>query len=79
MLNLLLQLTGFIVYTILVVALVVVLILLVPRYGTSHLVVYIGICSLMGSLTVCSLFSSVEVGIICVFLFYFLYNSLFHS
>ncbi|XP_015887228.2 probable magnesium transporter NIPA1 isoform X2 [Ziziphus jujuba] len=43
---------GFIVYTCLVVLLVVVLILLVPRYGTSHLVVYIGICSLMGSLTV---------------------------
>jgi hypothetical protein len=29
----------------------------VPRYGQTHMVVYIGICSLMGSLTVCLLLS----------------------
>ncbi|XP_059447667.1 probable magnesium transporter NIPA2 [Corylus avellana] len=44
---------GFIVYTCLVVILVGVLIFrYVPRYGQTHMVVYIGICSLMGSLTV---------------------------
>lgn len=44
---------GFIVYTSFVVILVGVLIFrYVPRYGQTHMVVYIGICSLMGSLTV---------------------------
>ncbi|XP_019174785.1 PREDICTED: probable magnesium transporter NIPA2 [Ipomoea nil] len=44
---------GFIVYTCVVIVLVLVLIFrYVPRYGQSHMVVYIGICSLMGSLTV---------------------------
>lgn len=44
---------GFIVYTLIILALVVVLIVIyVPRYGQTHMVVYIGICSLMGSLTV---------------------------
>lgn len=48
--------TGFIVYTSFVVILVGVLIFrYVPRYGQTHMVVYIGICSLMGSLTVCLL------------------------
>lgn len=46
---------GFIVYAVLAVALVVVLIFYyVPRYGNTHLIVYVGICSLMGSLTVMS-------------------------
>ncbi|PKA54877.1 hypothetical protein AXF42_Ash000712 [Apostasia shenzhenica] len=46
---------GFIVYTCLVSALVVFLIFRsVPRYGQTHLIVYVGICSLMGSLTVMS-------------------------
>ncbi|XP_062149968.1 probable magnesium transporter NIPA2 [Alnus glutinosa] len=44
---------GFIVYSSFVVILVGVLIFrYVPRYGQTHMVVYIGICSLMGSLTV---------------------------
>ncbi|KAF5738496.1 permease-related family protein [Tripterygium wilfordii] len=46
---------GFLVYTCIVVVLVVILILrYVPLYGHSHLIVYVGICSLMGSLTVMS-------------------------
>ncbi|PIN14462.1 hypothetical protein CDL12_12907 [Handroanthus impetiginosus] len=44
---------GFIIYTLVVIALVIILIVMyVPRYGQTHMVVYIGICSLMGSLTV---------------------------
>ncbi|CAD5163617.1 probable magnesium transporter NIPA2 [Musa acuminata AAA Group] len=46
---------GFIVYFCVVMILVVFLIVhLVPRYGQTNLVVYVGICSLMGSLTVMS-------------------------
>ncbi|KAK4784546.1 hypothetical protein SAY86_018914 [Trapa natans] len=46
---------GFIVYTCVVAIAVLVLIFgYVPRYGHSHMMVYIGICSLMGSLTVMS-------------------------
>ncbi|PKA60935.1 hypothetical protein AXF42_Ash006570 [Apostasia shenzhenica] len=46
---------GFIVYTCLVVFLVTFLIIQsVPRYGQTHMIVYVGICSLMGSLTVMS-------------------------
>ncbi|KAB1213612.1 Magnesium transporter NIPA2 [Morella rubra] len=46
---------GFIVYTCVVVLVVAVLIFrYVPRCGQTHMVVYIGICSLMGSLTVMS-------------------------
>ncbi|XP_010092565.2 probable magnesium transporter NIPA2 [Morus notabilis] len=46
---------GFIVYTGIVLAMVAVLIFrYVPRYGKTHMVVYVGICSLMGSLTVMS-------------------------
>ncbi|URE23630.1 hypothetical protein MUK42_17477 [Musa troglodytarum] len=46
---------GFIVYFCVVMFLVVFLIFhLVPRYGQTNLVVYVGICSLMGSLTVMS-------------------------
>ncbi|KAL7105861.1 hypothetical protein ABFS83_07G069600 [Erythranthe nasuta] len=44
---------GFIVYTIVALAVVGILIFVyVPQYGQTHMVVYIGICSLMGSLTV---------------------------
>ncbi|XP_052206505.1 probable magnesium transporter NIPA2 isoform X1 [Diospyros lotus] len=44
---------AFLVYTCIVLVLLLLLIFLfVPRYGQSHLVVYIGICSLTGSLTV---------------------------
>ncbi|KAH6770139.1 magnesium transporter NIPA [Perilla frutescens var. hirtella] len=44
---------GFIAYTLTVAALVTVLIFVyVPRYGQTHMVIYIGICSFMGSLTV---------------------------
>ncbi|KAG8499860.1 hypothetical protein CXB51_006562 [Gossypium anomalum] len=44
---------GFLVYFWVVLAVVAVIIFrYVPRYGQTHLVVYIGICSLMGSLTV---------------------------
>lgn len=46
---------GFLVYACLAVALVAFLIIrLVPRYGQTHMIVYVGICSLMGSLTVMS-------------------------
>ncbi|XP_068664977.1 probable magnesium transporter NIPA2 [Aristolochia californica] len=44
---------GFIIYTALILVMVLVLIFLfAPRYGDSHMMVYIGICSLLGSLTV---------------------------
>nr|XP_018678436.1 PREDICTED: probable magnesium transporter NIPA2 isoform X1 [Musa acuminata subsp. malaccensis] len=44
---------GFIVYSCVVVILVLVLIIrFVPRYGQTHMIIYVGICSLMGSLTV---------------------------
>nr|XP_016447628.1 PREDICTED: probable magnesium transporter NIPA2 [Nicotiana tabacum] len=44
---------GFLAYAFTVMILVLILIVrFVPRYGQSHLVVYIGICSLAGSLTV---------------------------
>ncbi|MBA0585183.1 hypothetical protein Gorai_015968, partial [Gossypium raimondii] len=43
---------GFLVYFWVALAVVAVIIFhYVPRYGQTHLVVYIGICSLMGSLT----------------------------
>ncbi|KAJ4955936.1 hypothetical protein NE237_012719 [Protea cynaroides] len=46
---------GFIVYTCMVLIMVLILIFLfVPKYGQTHMTVYIGICSLMGSLTVMS-------------------------
>ncbi|CAN1835270.1 Probable magnesium transporter NIPA2 [Linum perenne] len=46
---------GFLVYSALVVIAVSVLIFYcVPRYGQTHMIVYVGICSLMGSLTVMS-------------------------
>ncbi|WOL16135.1 magnesium transporter NIPA3 [Canna indica] len=46
---------GFIVYCCVVVSLVCLLIFhFVPRYGQTHMVVYVAICSLMGSLTVMS-------------------------
>ncbi|XP_057959866.1 probable magnesium transporter NIPA2 isoform X2 [Malania oleifera] len=46
---------GFIVYTGIVLILVIFLIFrMVPRYGKTHMLVYVGICSLMGSLTVMS-------------------------
>lgn len=46
---------AFILYTLAVVGLVVLLIVhFVPRFGHTHILVYIGICSLMGSLTVMS-------------------------
>ncbi|KAI3926064.1 hypothetical protein MKW98_028200 [Papaver atlanticum] len=46
---------GFIVYACIVVVVVCVLIfLLVPKYGEKNIMVYIGICSLMGSITVMS-------------------------
>lgn len=44
---------AFVVYTLTVLALVVFMVLVVvPRYGQSNIMVYIGICSLMGSLSV---------------------------
>ncbi|XP_038973185.1 probable magnesium transporter NIPA2 isoform X2 [Phoenix dactylifera] len=46
---------GFIAYSCVIIFLVIFLIIqLAPHYGNTHLVVYIGICSLMGSLTVMS-------------------------
>ncbi|CAN0875227.1 Probable magnesium transporter NIPA2 [Linum grandiflorum] len=46
---------AFLVYSALVVIAVSVLIFYcVPRYGQTHMIVYVGICSLMGSLTVMS-------------------------
>ncbi|KAK9725799.1 hypothetical protein RND81_05G170000 [Saponaria officinalis] len=46
---------GFLVYAGIVTVMVLVLIFYyVPRYGRSHMIVYIGVCSLMGSITVMS-------------------------
>ncbi|KAJ8755186.1 hypothetical protein K2173_018984 [Erythroxylum novogranatense] len=46
---------GFLVYTGIVLVVVAILIFrYVPQYGQTHMVVYVGICSLMGSLTVMS-------------------------
>ncbi|CAL9209201.1 unnamed protein product, partial [Musa hybrid cultivar] len=46
---------GFISYACVVLFLVIFFIVqLVPRYGQTHMVIYVGICSLMGSLTVMS-------------------------
>ncbi|KAF4349605.1 probable magnesium transporter NIPA2 [Cannabis sativa] len=46
---------GFLVYACIVLIVVAVLIFqYVPHYGKTHMVVYVGICSLMGSLTVMS-------------------------
>ncbi|PIA29941.1 hypothetical protein AQUCO_05800192v1 [Aquilegia coerulea] len=46
---------GFIIYICVVLVLVAILILkFAPKFGQSHMLVYIGICSLMGSLTVMS-------------------------
>ncbi|KAL9240101.1 hypothetical protein vseg_014359 [Gypsophila vaccaria] len=46
---------GFLVYAAIVTVIVLVLIFYyVPRYGHSHMIVYIGVCSLMGSITVMS-------------------------
>ncbi|GAV86036.1 Mg_trans_NIPA domain-containing protein [Cephalotus follicularis] len=48
--------TSFLIYTCAVVVLVAVLIFyFVARYRKTHMMVYIGICFLMGSLTMCSL------------------------
>ncbi|KAK9671448.1 hypothetical protein RND81_12G030600 [Saponaria officinalis] len=46
---------GFLVYAAIVMVAVLVLIFYyVPRYGKTHMIVYIGVCSLMGSITVMS-------------------------
>ncbi|WOL15561.1 magnesium transporter NIPA3 [Canna indica] len=46
---------GFIAYSCVVLLLVIFLIVqAVPRYGQTHMIIYVGICSLMGSLTVMS-------------------------
>ncbi|KAI4310774.1 hypothetical protein MLD38_035724 [Melastoma candidum] len=46
---------GFIVYCcVIVIAVFILIFLVVPQYGQTHMVVYIGVCSLMGSLTVMS-------------------------
>jgi len=53
--------TGFLIYSCVVVVVVCVLIFyFVPRYGQSHLIVYVGICSLTGSITV-SIISSMLI------------------
>ncbi|XP_052206507.1 probable magnesium transporter NIPA2 isoform X2 [Diospyros lotus] len=53
---------AFLVYTCIVLVLLLLLIFLfVPRYGQSHLVVYIGICSLTGSLTALDTFNTAVV------------------
>lgn len=47
--------SGFLVYGGIVLVVVGVLIFkFVPTYGNSHLIVYVGICSAMGSITVCA-------------------------
>lgn len=44
---------GFLCYALIVIALALVLIFyFVPRYGQTHILVYVGVCSLVGSLTV---------------------------
>ncbi|CAI0378643.1 unnamed protein product [Linum tenue] len=53
---------GFLVYSALVVIAVSVLIFYcVPRYGQTHLIVYVGICSLMGSLTALDTFNTAVI------------------
>lgn len=48
----------FMCYALLVVAVTLVLIFkIVPQYGQTHIMVYIGVCSLVGSLSVCMQFS----------------------
>lgn len=45
--------TGFIAYAAVALFAVIVLIVrFVPRYGQTHMVVYIGLCSIVGSITV---------------------------
>ncbi|GAB2224038.1 hypothetical protein Droror1_Dr00004784 [Drosera rotundifolia] len=47
---------GFVVYAVLVMAAAFVLVThFVPRYGQTHVMVYVGVCSLVGSLSVCVL------------------------
>ncbi|KAL6343136.1 hypothetical protein AAG906_019679 [Vitis piasezkii] len=56
---------GFIVYTSIVLVLVLILIFrFVPRYGSTHMIVYVGICSLMGSLTCESIGNCFETGVL---------------
>lgn len=44
---------GFLCYALIVIALALVLVFyFVPRYGQTHILVYVGVCSLVGSLTV---------------------------
>lgn len=44
---------GFLVYSaVILIAVLVLIFYYEPRYGKTHLIVYVGICSLMGSLTV---------------------------
>ncbi|CAN1835273.1 Probable magnesium transporter NIPA4 [Linum perenne] len=53
---------GFLVYSALVVIAVSVLIFYcVPRYGQTHMIVYVGICSLMGSLTALDTFNTAVI------------------
>lgn len=62
--------TGFLVYAGIVIVVVLVLIFYyVPRNGRTHMIVYIGICSLMGSLTVCLSKSRVKTLTVLVFKF----------
>lgn len=45
--------TGFIVYTaVIVVAVCALIFWYVPRHGQTYMIIYVGICSLVGSLTV---------------------------
>lgn len=47
-------LVGFLLYAALVITAVFILIFhFIPQYGQTHIMVYIGVCSLVGSLSVC--------------------------
>ena len=46
-------LSGFLVYAALaLIGVIILMIFFVPRYGQTHMVVYIGLCSVLGSITV---------------------------
>lgn len=53
--NLMIFSTGFIIYAVIVIiALVILIFHYIPLYGQTHIMVYIGVCSLVGSLSVCT-------------------------
>lgn len=59
---------AFLLYAAAVVGIVIILIVqFIPQYGQSHVMVYIGVCSLVGSLSVCAqnFYSNVFINYLC--------------